>query len=109
MKNINIALLTSSNTILASRKRFSFSSDIIFIAGSTLFRIFILVRMKTYERKERNTKMMHATIQKAREVRPSASPGVLASTELKMFTSTNRVVINKPTLKCDYKINIFTC
>ena len=51
MKNINIALLTISNTISASR-----------------------------------------TIQKAREVRPSASPGVLASTELKMFTSTRKSV-----------------
>ena len=43
--------------------------------------------------------MMHATIQKARAVRPSASLGVVATTELKMLTSTKRVVINKAHLK----------
>ena len=40
-------------------------------------------------------KRMQAMIQITRAVRPSASPGVVATTELNMFTRTRRVVISR--------------
>ena len=39
--------------------------------------------------------MMQAMIQITRAVRPSASPGVVATTELNMFTRTSKVVIKR--------------
>ena len=45
--------------------------------------------------KDEKEKMIQATIQVARAVSPPASLGVVAFTELKMLTSTRRVVINR--------------
>ena len=64
----------------------------------------IQARMKTYERREKKVKRMQVMIQMTRAVRPSASPGVVATTELKMLTSTSRVVINRPHLGNDKNI-----
>ena len=95
------------NKISGSDKYFFF----VLVMGSTENSVFIvdsliLARMKTYERKERKTKMMQETIQRARAVRPSASPGVLVSTELKMFTITSSVVISKPILKTKHNFKV---
>ena len=96
MPNIPKTLLLTSNNIISSSIFGFFSCN---FSSFTFLAIFILARIKTYESREAKAKMMQARIHSARAVSPFASPGVMASTEVKMFTRTSRVVINRAHLK----------